>query len=162
MRKSSILLLLTAGALVSCARREIPKQAETPKPAEPQPAAEVTFAKGDVKAFSHGAWLDVFIGQKLLASDSLDVRVKSECELKNIAGRIVKLSGVRKDAVAPLLEKSITEKPKPAAKALAAIKKLEAKQSAQIATPTAVAGVRGTKSRQQSPDTAHKDSSSHK
>lgn len=160
MRNMALFLLLSI-PLLSCAKREPPKQAEPPV-IGPNPVAEVTAVKGEVRTFTNGEWSAAVIGRVLLADDSLDVPAKASCELKDATGLAVKLSGAAKAAVAALLEAG-TKLPaaKPAIKPLTSLKKLDAKPKFQVTTPTAVAGVRGTKGRQPQPDTARKDSSSH-
>jgi hypothetical protein len=154
--------LIAASALaLSCAKREPPQQAEPPV-IGPNPVAEVTALKGDVKTFANGEWSDAVVGRVLLADDSLDVPAKASCELKDATGLTAKLSGA-KDEVAKLLDAG-KQAParKPMIKALSSIKKLDSKPKFQVTTPTAVAGVRGTKGRQPLPDTARQDTSSHK
>jgi hypothetical protein len=160
MRNTALFLLLCL-PLLSCAKREAPKQAE-PSP-EPNPVAEVTAYQGDVRTFTNGEWSAAVVGRVLLADDSLDVPAKASCELKDATGLAVRLSGPAKDAVTNLLEAGTrTKAPKPVIKPLASLKNLEAKPKFQVTTPTAVAGVRGARGRQPVPDTARKDTSSHK
>lgn len=161
MRKT-VIFLLALVPLVSCAKREAPKQAEPPV-IGPNPVAEVTAVTGEVRTFTNGEWSAAVVGRVLLADDSLDVPAKASCDLKDAAGQTTKLAGAKKDEVVKLLAAG---KPapaaKPAIKPLASLKKLDTKTQFQVTTPTVVAGVRGTKGRQRPPDTARADSSSHK
>ena len=161
MRNIALCVLLTI-PLLSCVRREPPKQVEPPV-IGPNPVAEVTALKGEVRTFANGEWSAAVVGRVLLADDSLDVPAQATCELKDATGLTAKLSGAAKDEVAKLLDAG-KQAParKPMIKALSSLKKLEGKPKFQVTTPTAVAGVRGTKGRQSLPDTSRKDTSSHK
>jgi hypothetical protein len=160
--KNTALFLILSLVLLSCAKREAPKQAEPPV-IGPNPVAEVTGFTGDVRTFANGEWSAAVAGRVLLADDSLDVPARASCELKDATGLTAKLSGAAKDEVVKLLDAG-KQAPvrKPMIKALSSIKKLDSKPKFQVTTPTAVAGVRGTKGRQSLPDTSRKDSSSNK
>jgi hypothetical protein len=161
MRNRALIFLL-AIPLLSCAKREPPKQAEPPV-IGPNPVAEVTGFKGEVRTFTNGEWSAAVAGRVMLADDSLDIPVKASCELKDATGLAVKLTGISKDAVSVLLDTGKRVRPtKPVIKPLASLKQLDTKPKFQVTSPTAVAGVRGTKGRQPLPDTSRKDSSSHK
>ena len=166
MKKIALFLLIFV-PLFSCAKQEPPKQAETPPAPAPQPVAEVTLVKGQVRLFCDDGWCDAAAGKKLLAADSIDLSARAVLELKDSTGTVIKLSDAGKDATAAMIERA---KAKPAApvkplsaRTQASINKLAAKPKMEVTTPTAVAGVRGAPGRRPVPaDTSKKDTSSHK
>ncbi|HTY08300.1 MAG TPA: hypothetical protein VMF29_03970 [Candidatus Edwardsbacteria bacterium] len=171
--KHTIIALACGIALLSCTKQQPPQQAVTPQPPRPVPVAEVNFVKGQVKAFSNGSWSAAAIGQQLLAVDSIEIPAKAELELKGLAaapdakgqfGGVLRIHGAAKGAVCQLTTGGPqVERPKPASKALATVKKLGTKQASATATPTAVAGIRGTQGRRPMiADTTKKDTTSHK
>jgi hypothetical protein len=155
MRNIALFLLLSI-LLLSCSRQE------KPQALEPNPVAEVTAVSGEVRTFVNGEWSAAVAGWVLLATDSLDVPAAASCELKDVNKRAVLISGAAKDDVAKLLAAGApVPAPAPAVKPLASLKKLADKPKFEVATPTAVAGVRGVKGRQIRRDTTRTDSASH-
>lgn len=154
-----VLALFLSLAMAGCSRQGPPRQAETPAPKPRAAAATVTFAKGEVRAFSEASWKPLGIGFELEAGDSLALTEGAQAELKGADGRLAKLAGPARGTVAGLMSAASVPERSAASKAATKIRKLEgSKQTYSVQTPPAVAGIRGTKARAAVPDTAKKDS----
>lgn len=145
-------------AFLGCSRQEQPKSG-VPEPKTRVIVAAVAFTKGEVSAFTGSAWEPMAIGLGLEGADSLDLASNSQAELKGAEGRVVRLAGPAKGAVADLMAAAAASERSAAGKVLDKVKKLEgAKQTYTTQTPTAVAGIRGAPGRKAVPDTSKKDS----
>lgn len=160
MRKTLVFPCLIL-ALAGCSKKE-QARTEAPPP-EPQEAREVaavvSFVKGEARAFSGSDWERLAIGLELGAVDSLDIALDSQAELKGADGQTARLAGPARGTVSELMAAAAERERSAASKAVSKIKKLEgSKQSYEVQTPTAVAGIRGAPGRKAVPDTTKKDS----
>lgn len=130
--------------------------------AKPQVAKEtvavVSFIRGEARVYRENVWSNLSLGQELAADDSLDVPSGVQVELRNKEQKVYKLSGPARGPVSTIIAQAAQSEPGAASQAISKIKKLEGrKQKFETRTPTAVAGIRGTRARA-TPDTIPKDS----